>query len=372
MTQTERKSALHMTGAANSSYDVLPTHGCCPLVWRIGNDPEFVTAVAVATERVFPGCKIEVWPTSSKVERRAGLAGELVVTHDPATAAAEQLRTAVDDAGLPRWAVVVLGGADRNGLDAAWGSGWAPERVEAALRAEWALHELRRENARLRGSLATMGFRIAHDLRTPLGGVMTSTEVLREVLAEDAPAAVALTQPILDSADGLVKLIERTSLFAKAAASTEPRRRLNMIGPFWSAFQRMEGAILKAGTVLGQPREWPEVEARPVALEVVWRELIANALEHGGGGAIEAGWSGETDGCRFWLRSGGTVPVEKRGRLFYPFHRMHEPGAPRGLGLAMVQRLVEMDGGTCGWGERLEGGVEFFFVLPRATASAGG
>jgi K+-sensing histidine kinase KdpD len=32
---------------------------------------------------------------------------------------------------------------------------------------------LERENARLRGDLLTIGSRISHDLRTPLGGIMT-------------------------------------------------------------------------------------------------------------------------------------------------------------------------------------------------------
>jgi signal transduction histidine kinase len=217
----------------------------------------------------------------------------------------------------------------------------------------------------LRGDLLTFGTRIAHDLRTPLGGVLTTTEMLREVLAEDAPECVPLTQPILDSTDGLVKLIERTSFFARASASQSPRQRVDMGVPFWNAFQRLESLMLKAQAPFTYPSSWPVVEGHEAWFEVVWRTLLANAIQHAPAGTeIEAGWSPDTEGNRFWVRNEGEVVPAKRASLFHPFDRLHEPGAPRGLGLAMMQRLVELDGGRCGFKDSPPGGVEFFFVLP--------
>jgi signal transduction histidine kinase len=46
------------------------------------------------------------------------------------------------------------------------------------------------------GEMLTFGTRIRHDLRTPLGSVLTTAEMLREILGEDAPQDVPLIQPI--------------------------------------------------------------------------------------------------------------------------------------------------------------------------------
>ena len=43
---------------------------------------------------------------------------------------------------------------------------------------------------------------------------------------------------------------------------------------------------------------------------------------------------------------------------------LHEPDAAHGLGLSIVQRLMELQGGHCGYEPRLEGGSRFYFTLP--------
>jgi len=50
--------------------------------------------------------------------------------------------------------------------------------------------------------------------------------------------------------------------------------------------------------------------------------------------------------------------------LFWPFHRLHDPGAARGLGLPIVERLVRLHGGRTGYEARSGGGSTFYFTLP--------
>ena len=218
--------------------------------------------------------------------------------------------------------------------------------------------------------LLTYGSRVAHDLRTPLGGILTTTEMLREILSEDAPSHVALTQPLIDSADGLAALIERTSFFAKAISAVPAPEVFDMGAAFWNAYQRLEGQILKAGATLKHAHDWPRVYGQQTWTEVVWRNLITNALQHGGAGVqIEAGWNREADGPRFWIWDSGRVPEVRRASLFHPFHLLHHPGAPRGFGLAMIQRLIERQGGRCGYEAPSGGGSRFYFTLPEAESS---
>lgn len=351
-----------------------PPPATVPHIQCIGSDPAFLTLVEASARKAFPDSLVQRGADFSSVAAATGDAGggeRLLVLCDPSAETVAQACAAGDASGLPRWAVVILGDAPAAGeadaCDVVARDEWSPELVARVMRAARVRHRLARENARFRGDLATFGFRIAHDLRTPLGGVVTTTEMLREILQDVSPQHVTFTDPVIESADGLVKLIERMSFIAKTVASREPARRVGMMQPFWNAYQQTEGALFAAGATLTHPNDWPAVVAHATWLEFVWRQLIANAIQYGGKGVkIEAGWVPVEGGHRFFVKDSGTLPAEKRAMLFHPFERLHESGAPRGLGLPMVRRLVELDGGRCEFEALPGGGSVFSFVLPVA------
>ncbi|WP_237702436.1 sensor histidine kinase [Opitutus terrae] len=348
---------------------LLPTSVLC-----IGADAAGADLLAVTTRRLADGVAVRSYARLADVPPDAAVDGAgLLALCDPDAATLREALAAKDHAALPRWAVLVLGAmpdTETDGTLAVAREEWAPAVLAHAMRGALALHRCRREHAQLCGDVATFGSRIAHDLRTPLGGVMTTTEMLHEILMESDPDNAALTQPILDSADGLVKLIERMSFLAKAIASREPPQRVDMGVPFWNAFQQLESRLLATHTPLTYPQEWPAVHGHSTWLQVVWRELIANAVQHGSPGApIEAGWNPVAGGFRFWVQDHGRVAPSLRPVLFMPFHRLNEPGAPRGLGLAIVQRLIAAEGGTCSYEPTRDGESCFTFTLPAASPS---
>jgi signal transduction histidine kinase len=72
---------------------------------------------------------------------------------------------------------------------------------------------------------------------------------------------------------------------------------------------------------------------------------------------------------RFWVRDDGPgIAEEKRPLLFQPFHRLHQRSSAHGLGLSIAQRLVDLQGGRCGYDPAPGGGSTFYFTLPRVTA----
>jgi K+-sensing histidine kinase KdpD len=346
-------------------------------LFLLGDSAEFSSLLKEAATPAFAHSKIMPLSHVADIAKLAdGRSGDTMLAVCDPDAATLELTTAKSPGanGSFEGCVVIFKSAkvdvEKNGFESVSFEEWKPAIVSRVLRSAWEKHLLRQENARLRGDLLTFGSRIAHDLRTPLGGVLTTTEMLREVLADDAPANVPLTQPILDSTDGLVKLIERTSFFARATASEEPKKRLDMSGPFWSAFQRLEAVLLKAQSPFTYPSTWPMVEGHESWLEAIWRTLLTNAVQYAPAGSkIEAGWSPVEGGNRFWVRNEGTIAAARRSTLYHPFHRLHEPGAPRGLGLPMMRRLVEREGGWCGFEERSGGAIEFFFVLPDSSTA---
>jgi signal transduction histidine kinase len=228
--------------------------------------------------------------------------------------------------------------------------------------------ELLQENARLRGDLLTVAVRVSHDLRTPLGGIVNTGELLQEILIEKEPAAAALTDSLFTSVDEMNKLIGQIRVITKASADPKPKERVNMAEIISGVLQRLESRILKAQATIAEPGSWPEADGVADWLEVIWWNFLANALQHAGEKPrIELSWRQEKNAFRFQIcDSGGGVPAEVRAKLFQPFDSLHQPESGWGLGLSVVQRLVDLQGGSCGCEPNPKGGACFFFTLPAA------
>jgi signal transduction histidine kinase len=226
--------------------------------------------------------------------------------------------------------------------------------------------QLLRENARLRGDLLTVAVRVNHDLRTPLGGIVNTGELLKEILAEKDPAAAALTDSLFISVDEMSKLISQIRVVTKASADPKPKARVNMAEIVSGVLQRLESRILKKSATITEPGSWPEVNGVADWLEFIWWNFVANALQHAGEKPqIELSWRQEKNGIRFQVCDSGVgVPAEVREKLFQPFDTLHKPDSRWGLGLSVVQRLVDLLGGDCGYEPNPKGGACFYFTLP--------
>lgn len=220
------------------------------------------------------------------------------------------------------------------------------------------------ENSRLRGDLLTIASRVSHDLRTPLGGIVTAAEVLREMLAE-VERPETLTKAILDSVDDMTRVIRQISFVTRATAQPLPVQRVDMSLVVSTALQRTERLASKRNAAIVEPSSWPEVKGVADWLEYVWRAFLTNALQHTPERVrIEVSWREEKGSLRFGVAdNGGGVREDLRSTLFWPFHLLHKPEGARGLGLSIVQRLMELQGGNCGY-EPLPGGSLFYFSLP--------
>jgi signal transduction histidine kinase len=228
------------------------------------------------------------------------------------------------------------------------------------------LEMLTQENLRLRGDLLTVATRIHHDLRTPLGSITATGEIIKEGAAGNNPALTSLVASIFSAADEIARLLERVGAVLKATVSSIPKGSVVMGQPVSAAMQRLERRILAGGALITLPSSWPEVSGVARWLEIVWWNFLANALDHAGAAArIQLGWRETGREIRFWVDDDGEgVSPGTRTRLFQPFNTLHEMNSTRGLGLSIVQRLIELQGGSCGYEPIPDGGARFYFTLP--------
>ena len=100
----------------------------------------------------------------------------------------------------------------------------------------------------------------------------------------------------------------------------------------------------------------------------VWVNLLSNAVKYGGDPLeVELGSTPQPDGTmQFWVRDNGPgLTVQEQARLFTPFEQLGRTGAGgHGLGLSIVQRIVEKLGGAVGVESELGQGSRFHFSLP--------
>ncbi|GGL74473.1 hypothetical protein GCM10011392_31370 [Wenxinia marina] len=126
-------------------------------------------------------------------------------------------------------------------------------------------------------------------------------------------------------------------------------------------------ACLPSGARLTVEGELPAVPARPVEMDIVLRNLIDNAVKHhphrtptisvtyrpGAGGRAHVVEVAD---------DGPGIPPERRDTLFRPGGTV--AGEERGMGLAMVRRLVDGWGGTVDVADAPGGGALFRVAWP--------
>jgi light-regulated signal transduction histidine kinase (bacteriophytochrome) len=333
-------------------------------------ETSFRAVTEEAQRLAFPeGKTLFVSSFDAALKNDGGSSAEIIVLLRPDDLTVANAGAALDASGLPRWSIVVCDDLARGAeIEVVASSDWNARLVAQVFRGARERWVLRRENARHRGDLLSIGTRVVHDLRSPLGGVLTSAEVLKEILLADAPSNAVLTDSIVESVEGQMKLIRQLSLLAKASAQTHPAETFNMSAPFWSALQSVEKLARSKGATISQPKEWPEVVGSAALTETVWVHFLANAVVYSGPTPkIAAGWDRAENAWRFWVKSEIAAPAPKRTTLFMPFHQLHQPNAPRGWGLPIAHRFVELQGGKCGYESPPEGGALFYFLLPAAN-----
>lgn len=227
---------------------------------------------------------------------------------------------------------------------------------------------LEHENARLRGDLRTISRRLSHDLRNPLNCIVTAAEALRDAAAPLDAMTERFAQSIVSSVDEAGAIVQRLSVVIKATADPLTPQVVAMHEIVATTLKRLEPELLEAGRTVAQPPTWPTVRGVPAWIDLIWENLIRNSLQHSGAWSHPAiGWDTVGGQHHFWVRDAGLgVPLERRGRLFHPLDRLHEGNAPAGWGLAIVRRLVELQGGHCGYDAAPAPGGTFYFTLHAA------
>jgi two-component system sensor histidine kinase/response regulator len=214
---------------------------------------------------------------------------------------------------------------------------------------------------------------VAHDLKNPVGAMLGYAELLQNDMTTLSPLQVECSQRIARGAYKLNDIIEGLMVLAGARRKLVEFKPLDMASIVAEAQQRLLKMIeeYQPEIVAPQTAAWPVAAGYAPWVEEVWANYISNAMKYGGQPPhLELG-ADVPDGSqqvRFWVQDNGPgLSPAEQARLFTPFTRIHtERAEGHGLGLSIVLRIVERQGGRAGVESEPGQGSRFFFTFPAA------
>ena len=228
--------------------------------------------------------------------------------------------------------------------------------------------ELERKDVELakQARLATLGEMaalVAHEVRNPLGAMKLFLSLLRGETPE-SPGAMGLLNQLDGCVEQLDRVVTNILLFSRERMLTlGPCNLHGILAEQAMILETRSGGTFKVALDCASPLF---LRANEEALRTIFSNLFLNALEaSGGNGSLSVQVIREESEVVVHVRdSGPGIPAEILPRIFEPFVTGKNAGT--GLGLALVQQMMNCHGGTVH--AENQGGAHFTLRFPQSRA----
>jgi len=210
---------------------------------------------------------------------------------------------------------------------------------------------------------------VSHDLKAPLRGIESASRWIEEDIGDDTPPHIreflVLMRTRVHRMERLISGILDLARVGRSAQADEPvfvRQLLREI------FDSLE---LPAGFEVELPFYLPTLVTNRVQLQQVFTNLISNAIKYHHqpeNGLIRIGCTEDKEYYTFSVADNGPgIAPEYHERIFVIFQTLTERDTleSTGVGLAIVKKIVERQGGTIRLESEEGQGATFFFTWPR-------
>ncbi|MEY2893602.1 MAG: hypothetical protein RJA98_3510 [Pseudomonadota bacterium] len=218
--------------------------------------------------------------------------------------------------------------------------------------------------------LEAFTYSVSHDLRAPLRAIDGFSQAVLQDHSDVVPETGRRYLGIIrESAQKMGQLIDDLLAFSRIGRQQPTMRRVQHGMLVRSALQQLE-PLRQGRTVKLQVAELPDSQGDPAMLHQVWINLLSNALKYSRKVAqaeVEVGALPHTaGGPTYFVRDNGTgFDMRFAHKLFAVFERLHRSDEfeGTGVGLAIVQRIVQRHGGQVRAEGALGQGATIYFQL---------
>ncbi len=225
--------------------------------------------------------------------------------------------------------------------------------ITARKRAEEALQQRTVELEARNEELDAFAYTVAHDLQTVVSLVTGYAELLlQDHTAFSSEELESCLHIVVRNGRKMSEIIDGLLLLAGVRKMDVKMEPLDMPSIVAEAQRNLASMTAEYQAEMVVPDTWPAALGYGPWVEEVWVNYISNAIKYGGRPPrVELGAEAQPDGMvRFWVRDNGSgLMPEVRASLFVPFTQLsHLHGKGHGLGLSIVQRIVDRLGGHVG------------------------
>jgi len=241
--------------------------------------------------------------------------------------------------------------------------------VEVALRRA---RKLKRDNENLTRSndeLESFAYAASHDLKEPLRGIQTYLDMLSQTLnvrlTDRETQAMAMVMRLARRMDELIDSLLDYSRVGRLDLESEEIDGSELVS---EALQMLKHQLQSQGVEVRVPRPLPCLTGDRVRLREVLQNLITNAVKYNDKANkwVEIGYR-EGPPLALYVRDNG-IGIEERhhAAVFRIFNRLHGRdafGGGTGVGLTIVQKVIERHGGRIWLESKPDEGSTFCFTL---------
>jgi light-regulated signal transduction histidine kinase (bacteriophytochrome) len=225
--------------------------------------------------------------------------------------------------------------------------------------------------------LDSFAYSVSHDLRAPVHVLNGYIRILEEDHAERLDAeALRLLGVVRESGQKMTQLIDGLLAFSRLGRAPLNTQPVLLDGLVSQVAEELRAASMgrRIEFTFG---ELGMAEGDPVLLRQVFANLIGNAVKYSRGkdpARVEIGRRIDPGRGTVWYvkDNGAGFDMRYYGKLFGVFQRLHRPDEfeGTGVGLAIVQRVIERHGGQV-WAEsKPDQGATFYFTLKPRPGTA--
>jgi PAS domain S-box-containing protein len=230
--------------------------------------------------------------------------------------------------------------------------------------------EIERELRNVNVDLEQFAYSASHDLQEPLRTVKIFSQMLAARAKEKLdPESLEYLENVISGATRMEALVRDLLVYARTSRLEKPTEPTDANDAIEAALTSLKGAIAETGATVDFER-LPTLPVHPTQLELLFQNLIGNAIKYRRPGMIPAVHIASKRMDSQWLFSvadnGIGIEAQYKERIFGLFKRLHasDTYGGTGIGLALCRRIVERHNGRI-WVESKPGeGSKFYFTLP--------